>query len=82
MIIGELFNAINPDSFEQKALSIAGQPEGTDPGDHARDQARQQLVGQAANVFTGELVELIDSIRRDKEQTIVHDDLDSVMTAE
>ncbi|WP_339648988.1 type I restriction-modification enzyme R subunit C-terminal domain-containing protein [Halopseudomonas pelagia] len=82
LIIGELFNAINPDSFEQKALSIAGQPEGTDPGDHARDQARQQLVGQAANVFTGELVELIDSIRRDKEQTIVHDDLDSVMTAE
>lgn len=82
LIVGELLNAINPDTVEQKALQIAGQPEGSDPGDSARDQARDQLVGQAANVFTGELVELIDSIRRDKEQTIVHDDLDSVTRAE
>jgi type I restriction enzyme R subunit len=81
LIVGELFDAINPDTIEQKALTIAGQPEGTDPGDSARDQARGQLVGQAANMFTGELVDLIDSIRRDKEQTLVHDDLDSVITA-
>ena len=80
LIVGELFDAINPDTIEQKALALAGQPEGTDPGDSARDQARQELVGQVANVFNGELVELIDSIRRDKEQTIVHDDLDSVIT--
>ncbi|MBX3629078.1 MAG: DEAD/DEAH box helicase family protein [Nitrosomonas sp.] len=82
LIVGELLNAINPDTVEQKALQIAQQPEGTNPGDSARDQARDLLVGQAANVFTGELVELIDSIRRDKEQTIVHDDLDSVTRAE
>jgi type I restriction enzyme R subunit len=81
LIVGELFDAINPDTVEQKALQIARQPQGTDPGDSARDQARDQLVGQAATVFSGELVELIDSIRRDKEQTIVHDDLDSVITA-
>ncbi|TNE84132.1 MAG: DEAD/DEAH box helicase [Gammaproteobacteria bacterium] len=81
LIVGELFNAINPDSVEQKAIEIAGQPQGTDPGDDARNQARDQLVGLAANVFSGELVELIDSIRRDKEQTIVHDDLDSVIRA-
>ncbi len=82
LIVGELLNAINPDTVEQKALQIARQPEGTNPGDSAREKARDQLVGQAANVFTGELVELIDSIRRDKEQTIVHDDLDSVTRAE
>ncbi|WP_232059229.1 type I restriction endonuclease subunit R [Kineobactrum salinum] len=82
LIVGELLNAINPDTVEQRALQIAQQPEGTDPGDSARDQARDQLVGQAASVFTGELVELIDNIRRDKEQTIVHDDLDSVTRAE
>jgi len=81
LIVGELLNAINPDTVEQKALEIAQQPPGTDPGDDARNQARDQLVGQAANVFSGELVELIDSIRRDKEQTIVHDDLDSVIRA-
>jgi|TARA_R110000851_G_scaffold128128_1_gene260346 type I restriction enzyme R subunit len=82
LIVGELFNAINPDNVEQKALEIAQQPAGTDPGDTARDQARDQLVGEAANVFTGELVELIDTIRRDKEQTIVHDDLDELIRAE
>lgn len=81
LIVGELFNAINPDTVEQKALEIAQLPPGTDPGDSARNQARDQLVGQAANVFNGELVELIESIRRDKEQTIVHDDIDNLLTA-
>ncbi len=82
LIVGELLDAINPDTVEKKALETSQLPEGSDPGDSARDQARDQLVGQAANVFNGELVELIDSIRRDKEQTIVHDDLDSVTRAE
>ena len=82
LIVGELLDAINPDIIEQKALAIAQQPEGTDPGDGARAQAREQLVGEAASVLTGELVELIDSIRRDKEQTLVHDDLDELVRAE
>jgi type I restriction enzyme R subunit len=82
LIVGELLNAINPDTVEQKAIEISGQPANTNPGDSNRDKARDQLVGQAANVFNGELIELIDSIRRDKEQTIVHDDLDSVTRAE
>ena len=42
----------------------------------------EQLVRDAASVFNGELVELIDSIRRDKEQTIDHDSLDTVLRAE
>lgn len=82
MIVGELFNAIDGDRVEQKALEITGQPVGTDPGDTARDQAQKELVRQAANVFNGELIELIETIRRDKEQTIVHDDLDTVLKAE
>lgn len=82
LIVGELLDAINPDTVEKKALAMAQQPEGTDPGEDTREKARDQLVGQAANVFNGELVELIDSIRRDKEQTIVHDDLDNVTRAE
>ena len=81
-IVGELFDAIDGDRVEQKALEIIGQPEGTEPGDGARDQAQQQLVKQAAIVLNGELIELIDSIRRDKEQTIVHDDLDNLLKAE
>jgi type I restriction enzyme R subunit len=81
-IVGELFNAIDGDRVEQKALEIVSQPAGTDPGESARDQAQKELVSQVANVFNGDLIDLIDSIRRDKEQTIVHDDLDNIVTAE
>ena len=38
-------------------------------------------MGEAARALNGKLVELIDSIRRDKEQTIDHDNLDSVLRA-
>ena len=40
------------------------------------------MVRDAAGVFNGEVIELIDSIRRDKEQTIDHDNLDTVLRAE
>ncbi|USQ14528.1 DEAD/DEAH box helicase family protein [Legionella lytica] len=82
MIVGELFNAIDGDRVEQKALEITGQPVGTDPGEIARDKAQKDLVRKVANMFNGELIELIDTIRRDKEQTIVHDDLDTLLKAE
>lgn len=81
-IVGELFNAIDGDRVEQKALEIAGLPVGADPGDDNRDKAQQALVSDVAKVFNGELIELIDSIRRDKEQTVVHDDLDELIKAE
>lgn len=35
----------------------------------------------AANVFTGPLVELLDTIRREKEQTLNHQHLDQVLSA-
>lgn len=77
-IIGGLFNAIDADMVEAKALEIAGQPIGTDPGEANRTKAQEQLVAQSASVFTGELIELIDSIRRDHEQTIDHENLDAL----
>lgn len=81
-MVGNLINAIDPDRVETKACEIAQQPENTNPGDDARQQARDEMVGQAANVFTGELIELLDSIRRDKEQTIDHENLDQLQRAE
>ncbi|MAO40721.1 MAG: restriction endonuclease subunit R [Pseudohongiella sp.] len=81
-IISELLQAIDPDTVDQRACQLAGVPETSDAGEDARDKARDELVGKAASVLNGELIELIDSIRRDKEQTIVHDDLDSVLRAE
>ncbi|NMG46020.1 DEAD/DEAH box helicase [Aromatoleum toluvorans] len=81
-LVGQLFAAIDADNVEAKALQLAGLPAGSDPGDAKRQQAQEQLVQAAAGVFNGELVELIDAIRRDKEQTIDHDNLDTVLRAE
>ena len=81
-IVGRLFGAIDADNIEAKALELAGLPIGSDPGDTKRQQAQEQLVKAVATVFNGELVELIDAIRRDKEQTIDHDNLDSLVRAE
>lgn len=81
-IVCDLFAAIDGDRVEELACELAGQPQGSDPGDDQRDQAQAQLVSQAADVFTGELVELIDSIRRDKDQKIDHDNLDALVNAD
>jgi type I restriction enzyme R subunit len=67
-VIGGLIAAIDPDRIEETAKRIAS---GAEPTEAQRDQARDQLVGFAANVFTGPLIALIDSIRRDKEQTSI-----------
>ncbi len=80
-IVGQLFNAIDADLIEARALELAGLPVGNDPGDTLRDQAQQQLVAQAANLLNGEFINLIDTIRREKEQTIDHDNLDSLLYA-
>ncbi len=81
-LVGKLFNAIDADNIEARALELAKLPIGADPGDDKRQQAQQQLVTEAAKVLNGELVELIESIRRDKEQTIDHDNIDTVLRAE
>lgn len=81
-IVSSLLDAIDADRVEDKALEIANQPKGTNPGDENREKAQAELVKRASTVFTGELVELIDTIRRDKEQKIDHDTIDEVVRAE
>jgi type I restriction enzyme R subunit len=81
-IVSQLFNAIDADAIETKALELTHQDPGTDPGNTAREKAQEILVSTAAKVFTGSLVELLDSIRREKEQTINHQELDKVLRAE
>ncbi|MCP3475840.1 hypothetical protein NLM33_36960 [Bradyrhizobium sp. CCGUVB1N3] len=77
-IVRGLFDAIDGDLIEETAKITAG---GTEPTDAQRNQARDKLVGQAANVFTGPLINLLDGIRREKEQTIDHDNLDKLIEA-
>ena len=81
-ITGNLLAAIDPDRIDAKAREIDRTPQDDEPAPDAVDNARAHLAADAARVFTGELIELIDSIRRDKEQTIDHDSLDTVQRAE
>jgi type I restriction enzyme R subunit len=78
-IVKGLLDGIDPDRIEEAAKETA---KGQEPTDEQRTQARDKLVGLAANVFTGPLINLIDDIRREKEQTIDHDNLDTVLRAE
>ena len=81
-IVGNLLAAIDPDRIHEKAREIEPVPDGAEPSLAACDTAREHLVGEAAGVFNGELIETIDSIRRNKEQTIDHDGQDTVLRAE
>ena len=81
-VIGNLLAAIDPDRIEEKAREIEPVSDGAEPSTAACEKAQEQLVGDAASVFNGELIELIDAIRRDKEQTIDHESVDTVLRAE
>ena len=81
-IIGDLLAAIDPDRIQEKARELEPVDDGAEPPPALCEKAQKQLVHDAADVFNGELIELIDSIRRDKEQMIDHDSLDSVLRAE
>ena len=81
-IVSSLLKAVDPDQIEAKARETERVSDDDEPSPAAREKAQEQLVRDAASVFNGELIELIDSIRRDKEQTIDHDSLDTVERAE
>ena len=78
VIVRDLFDAIDADKVEDDAMA-AGHPE---PDEAAMQAAREARIKRAANVFTGQVIELMDTIRRDHEQTIDHDNLDTLLRAE
>ena len=80
-IVGNLLAAIDPDRIQEKAREIEPVPDDGEPSSEACNQAREQLVDEAASIFNGELIELIDSIRRTKEQVIDLEGLDTVLHA-
>ncbi len=81
-IVSGLIAAIEPDRVETKAREIHQLPSSIEPDEEQLTKAQEQLVGEAARVFNGELVELLETIRRDKEQTIDNENLDSVIRTE
>ena len=81
-IVGNLLAAIDLDRIDEKAREIEALPDDPEPKSATRAMVQEQLVADAASVFNGELIELIDSIRRNKEQTVDHDSLDTLYRAE
>ncbi len=78
VIVRDLFDAIDPDKVEADAKAAGhGEPDAA-----AMRTAREERVKRAANVFTGPLINLMDTIRRANEQTIDHDNLDTLLRAE
>ena len=73
-----LLSAIDPERVEAKALEVEGVSDCTDPSDEACERAQKILIDEAAVVFNGETIEMIDGIRRNREQTIDHDGLDKL----
>ncbi len=77
-LIGDLFAAVDVDNVEARAKELAGQSNNQITEQHI-ETAQAQLVSNVASILTGELVGLIDNIRKDKEQIIDHDNLDNVV---
>ena len=75
-IVRDLFDALDPDRIDTDAKA-AGH---TEPDDAVLQATRAERVKQAARVFTGSLITLIDRIRHDTEQTIDHETLDTLVT--
>jgi type I restriction enzyme R subunit len=78
-IVSQLFNAIDADAIEAKAREFTTQPKDQPVTAADEEKAQAFLVASAARTFNGPLIELIDTIRREKEQTINHEHLDKVI---
>ncbi|MBF0112964.1 MAG: DEAD/DEAH box helicase family protein [Desulfamplus sp.] len=80
-ITKNLLNAIDADNVEIKAVELA-EKSGSELNDHIRETAQSELCVEVGSLFTGEIVELIDTIRREKEQAIDHENLDAIIKSE
>ncbi len=81
-IVSQLLGAVDPDAVYAKACDIEQKPQGSDVDETSLKTAQSQLVKEASSVLNGELVELLETIRQDKDQTIDHDTLDKVIRTE
>lgn len=77
-LIKALFDSVDPDAVLADAQSITHKD---DLNEAALDEARGRRVSEVATMLTGELIETLDSVRRDREQTVDHDNLDELLGA-
>ena len=77
-IVSKLFDAIDPDNIELKAKQIVEpNTQQSSISDNIKN-AKEILIDEASKKINGEFVELIDNIRKSKEQIIDHETLDTV----
>ncbi len=74
----ELLHGIDPDRIAAKARELHKIPEGQEPDIEQQQRAADELAQAATQVFTGEVNELIESIRRSRAQTLDHVNLDEL----
>jgi type I restriction enzyme R subunit len=77
-----LLDSMNPDKIDAKARELFDLTGDQEPTEEQSKNAKQELIKQATNAFTGEVCELLDTIRREHEQTIDNHNLDIVLRAE
>ncbi|MCK9295922.1 MAG: DEAD/DEAH box helicase family protein [Desulfobulbaceae bacterium] len=77
-LIHGLLNAMNGDMIEAKARTDFQIPPEHEPSDEQLAKAQEGLFKQATRLFTGELCELIEGIRRSHEQIIDTINLDNL----
>ncbi len=80
-LVKDLFASVDGEKIEQKALELTGQPEGSNPGDDARNKAQQELVKAAAQPLTGKLVNHIVETCKKNLQTIDSHTIDVLLGA-
>jgi type I restriction enzyme R subunit len=71
-VVKELLNAFDPDRIENLKLRITDEMQGAAPNDIESEFAirNSQFLNEAAKVFTGELNEYIENVRKAHEQKI------------
>ncbi len=71
-VVKDLLNAFHPDTIENLELRITNEMQGSAPAEIEREFAirNSQLIEEAAKVFTGDLNEYIENVRKAHEQRI------------
>lgn len=77
-----LLASMNPDNIEIRAQELFRLAKDQEPTEEQNKNAKADLLKTATNVFTGDFCELLDTIRREHEQTIDAHNIDTVLRAE
>lgn len=80
-VVKDLLNAYNPDVVEDLKLKVENEMRGASPADKEASLAalHSSLLSEAAKVFTGELNEYIENVRKAHEQKIDLQNPDKVL---